>query len=107
MIELNADIGEGYDDAGLMPYLSRVSIASGGHTSNVAFRRMFDPRLTEEYQVAGAPWSQQPGEGESLAMDIGASLLRGHPLGTPRIGAALAMRSVPHTLRACSRGRGA
>ena len=28
-----------------------VIIATGGHTSNVAFRRMFDPRLTEEYQV--------------------------------------------------------
>src|SRR5262245_10295759 len=30
-----------------------VIIATGGHTSNVAFRRMFDPRLTDEYQVAG------------------------------------------------------
>ncbi len=36
MIELNADIGEGYDDAALMPYLSRVSIASGGHTGDAA-----------------------------------------------------------------------
>lgn len=34
MIELNADIGEGYDDAALMPYLSRVSIASGGHAGD-------------------------------------------------------------------------
>ena len=36
MIELNADIGEGYDDAALMPYLSRASIASGGHTGDAA-----------------------------------------------------------------------
>ena len=36
MIELNADIGEGYDDAGLMPYLARVSIACGGHAGDVA-----------------------------------------------------------------------
>lgn len=36
MIELNADIGEGYDDAALMPYLTRVSIASGGHTGDTA-----------------------------------------------------------------------
>jgi UPF0271 protein len=36
VIELNADIGEGYDDAGLMPYLDRVSIASGGHTGDAA-----------------------------------------------------------------------
>ncbi len=36
MIELNADIGEGYDDASLMPYLARVSIASGGHVGDAA-----------------------------------------------------------------------
>ena len=36
MIELNADIGEGYDDAALMPYLTRVSIACGGHTGDAA-----------------------------------------------------------------------
>ena len=35
MIELNADIGEGYDDASLMPYLGRVSIACGGHAGDV------------------------------------------------------------------------
>jgi len=51
-----------------------VIIATGGHTSNVGFRRMFDPRLTEEYQVAGEPWSKQNADGEMLAMDIGASL---------------------------------
>ncbi len=36
MIELNADIGEGCDDAGLMPYLDRVSIACGGHAGDAA-----------------------------------------------------------------------
>lgn len=36
MIELNADIGEGSDDASLAPYLSRVSIASGGHAGDAA-----------------------------------------------------------------------
>jgi len=36
MIELNADIGEGCDDAGLMPYLARVSIACGGHAGDAA-----------------------------------------------------------------------
>jgi len=36
VIELNADIGEGFDDAGLMPYLARVSIACGGHAGDVA-----------------------------------------------------------------------
>jgi hypothetical protein len=51
-----------------------VILCTGGHTSNVAFRRMFDPRLTEEYQVAGEPWSRQTGDGEMAAMSIGASL---------------------------------
>jgi urocanate reductase len=51
-----------------------VLIASGGHTSNVDFRRMFDPRLTEEYQVAGEPYSRQTADGEIAAMAIGAVL---------------------------------
>jgi urocanate reductase len=51
-----------------------VIIASGGHTGNVDFRRMFDPRLTEEYQQAGMPYSFQGADGEIAAMDIGAAL---------------------------------
>jgi urocanate reductase len=51
-----------------------VIIATGGHTSNVEFRRMFDPRLTEEYQTTGEPWTKQNADGEMLAMAIGASL---------------------------------
>jgi len=51
-----------------------VILATGGHTSNVAFRRMFDPRLTEEYQVTGEPWTKQNADGEILAMAIGAAL---------------------------------
>lgn len=39
MIELNADIGEGGDDAALMPYLARVSIACGGHAGNATSMR--------------------------------------------------------------------
>jgi len=51
-----------------------VIIATGGHTSNVEVRRMFDPRLTEEYQTTGEPWTRQTADGEMLAMAIGASL---------------------------------
>jgi urocanate reductase len=51
-----------------------VIVATGGHTANVDFRRMFDPRLTEEYETAGEPWTKQMAEGELAAMDIGASL---------------------------------
>ena len=51
MIELNADIGEGCDDAALMPYLARVSIACGGHAGDAA--SMTDAlRLAAEHGVA-------------------------------------------------------
>lgn len=52
-----------------------VIIGTGGSTSNVNFRRIFDPRLTEEYcGVAGEPWTTQDASGEIAAMAIGASL---------------------------------
>jgi urocanate reductase len=51
-----------------------VIIATGGHTGNVNFRRIFDPRLTEEYQQACMPYVHQGADGELAAMDIGASL---------------------------------
>src|SRR5438309_2146737 len=50
-------------------------IGTGGHSGNVNFRRIFDPRLTEEYcGVAGEPWTVQDASGEMAAMGIGASL---------------------------------
>ena len=52
-----------------------VIVATGGSTGNVNFRRMFDPRLTEEYcGLAGMPWSNQDASGEVAGMAIGASL---------------------------------
>ncbi len=52
-----------------------VILGTGGGTGNVEFRRMFDPRLTEEYcGLAGMPWSNQDASGELAAMEIGASL---------------------------------
>jgi succinate dehydrogenase/fumarate reductase flavoprotein subunit len=52
-----------------------VIVATGGMTGNVNFRRMFDPRLTEEYcGLAGMPWSDQDGSGELAGMAIGGSL---------------------------------
>ena len=48
---------------------------TGGSIGNVNFRRMFDPRLTEEYcGLAGMPWSDQDASGEIAAMAIGAAL---------------------------------
>jgi succinate dehydrogenase/fumarate reductase flavoprotein subunit len=52
-----------------------VIIGTGGSTGNINFRRMFDPRLTEEYcGLGGMPWSNQDASGELAAMAIGASL---------------------------------
>jgi succinate dehydrogenase/fumarate reductase flavoprotein subunit len=51
-----------------------VIVATGGMTSNVNFRRMFDPRLTDFLTVAGEPYSYQDASGELAAMSIGASL---------------------------------
>jgi succinate dehydrogenase/fumarate reductase flavoprotein subunit len=52
-----------------------VIVATGGSSGNVNFRRMFDPRLTEEYcGIAGMPWSNQDASGELAAMAVGASL---------------------------------
>jgi succinate dehydrogenase/fumarate reductase flavoprotein subunit len=51
-----------------------VIIATGGMTSNLNFRRMFDPRLTEMLTVAGEPYTFQDASGELAAMAIGASL---------------------------------
>jgi len=51
-----------------------VIVATGGSGGNVNFRRMFDPRLTEEYSLVGLPWSDSDASGELASMAIGASL---------------------------------
>lgn len=51
-----------------------VIIGTGGSTGNVEFRRIFDPRVTEEYILGGEPYSPQDGSGEMAALAIGASL---------------------------------
>jgi UPF0271 protein len=59
VIELNADIGEGCDDASLMPYLARVSIACGGHTGDAASMTAA-LRLAAEYGVAAGAHPSYP-----------------------------------------------
>ena len=51
-----------------------VIIATGGSTSDINFRRMFDPRLTPVVQVGGEPYTYQDASGELAAMAVGASL---------------------------------
>src|SRR5438309_10924370 len=33
-VDLNADVGEGFDDEALMPHLTSVSVACGGHAGD-------------------------------------------------------------------------
>ena len=51
-----------------------VIVTTGGSTSDIEFRRMFDPRLTPVIQVGGEPYSYQDASGELAAMAVGASL---------------------------------
>jgi UPF0271 protein len=59
MIELNADIGEGCDDASLLPYLDRVSIACGGHAGDAASMAAA-LRLAAEHGVAAGAHPSYP-----------------------------------------------
>ena len=63
MIDLNADIGEGYDDAGLMPYLTRASIACGGHTGDARSMEAALALASEYGIVVGAHPSYPDSEG--------------------------------------------
>ena len=51
-----------------------VIICSGGHGHNVAFRTMFDPRLTEEYQWHGQNTAPANAAPSIAAMKIGAAI---------------------------------
>lgn len=51
-----------------------VILATGGGSGNVEFRRIFDPRLTAEYQLAGMPYTDQPATAEIEALRHAASL---------------------------------
>lgn len=51
-----------------------VIACTGGSSNNLVIRTIFDPRLTEEYQVGCEPYSKQTGDAEQQGMAIGASL---------------------------------
>lgn len=51
-----------------------VIACTGGSSSNLFIRTIYDPRLTEEYQVGCEPYSRQSGDAEQQGMFIGASL---------------------------------
>ena len=49
-------------------------LATGGHAANVSFRRIFDPRLTEEYQAAGQQLALRNADGVLAGLSVGGSL---------------------------------
>jgi hypothetical protein len=51
-----------------------VIACTGGSSSNLFIRTIYDPRLTEEYQVGCEPYSRQSGDAEQQGMAVGASL---------------------------------
>ena len=51
-----------------------VIACTGGSSSNVVIRTIYNPLLTEEYQVGCEPYSRQSGDAEQQGMAIGASL---------------------------------
>ena len=51
-----------------------VIACTGGSSNNVFIRTIYDPRLTEEYQVGGEAYSSQSGDAEQLGLAVGASL---------------------------------
>ncbi len=51
-----------------------VILCTGGPSANVAFRRIYDPRLTEEYGVWAHAYTSKDGDGEMAALAVGASL---------------------------------
>ena len=51
-----------------------VIACTGGSSSNLVVRTIYDSRLTEEYQVGCEPYSRQSGDAEQQGMAIGASL---------------------------------
>ena len=51
-----------------------VIACTGGSSSNLVIRTIYNPLLTEEYQVGCEPYSRQSGDAEQQGMAIGASL---------------------------------
>lgn len=51
-----------------------VILATGSFQANVNFRRIFDPRLTEEYHSIGEAYVKGNADGQRAAMALGASL---------------------------------
>lgn len=58
-IDLNADIGEGFDDSAIVPWLSSANISCGAHAGSEAEIRQA-LRLCKQYQVAAGAHPSYP-----------------------------------------------
>ncbi|MCC7170498.1 MAG: LamB/YcsF family protein [Planctomycetes bacterium] len=60
-IDLNADVGEGFDDAPLLPFVSSVNIACGAHAGDDAtMRRTIDLALPHRIAIGAHPGWDDP-----------------------------------------------
>ena len=67
-IDLNADVGEGYDDRALVPHLTSVNVACGGHAGDA--RTMADTVATAlEQRIAEARSGDALAAGEPTAKE--------------------------------------
>ena len=82
-VRLNADVGEGFDDAGLYPFLDEANIACGGHAGDEESMRTALARCVEHGVRPGAhpSFPDRVGFGRRLpavvdAAEMGESLVR-------------------------------
>ncbi len=55
-IDLNCDLGEGYEDSAIMPYISSCNIACGGHTGdNESVKRAINLAIENEVAIGAHP----------------------------------------------------
>lgn len=56
-IDLNADVGEGFDDSALMPHLTSANVAAGGHVRSRALpgALITDPQAAAAQALRLAP----------------------------------------------------
>jgi UPF0271 protein len=76
-IDLNADIGEGFDDSAIVPWLSSANISCGAHAGSEAEIRQA-LRLCKQYQVAAGAHPSYPDRANfgRMAMNIPLAELR-------------------------------
>lgn len=80
-VDLNADCGEGFDDAGLMQYITSANIACGGHAGDPAYTQRVVSLAAARGIVIGAHVSFEDRQGFGrVALDTPPEILRAQVL---------------------------